>query len=114
MTEWMAARPGAAAYAGPPPAPFQSPYLVVGRIPEIEPYVVNMNKAKAGAICGSLVAFTMLLWIGLILFAFAASEGLNPLWIMLLPALISIGVNCFVWYTFVSGGPQLAMNPYGM
>jgi len=101
-------------YAGPSPAPFASPYLVVDRIPEIEPYVVNINKAKAGAIWGTFVAFIVLLWIGLIISAFAATEELNPLSIMLLPALISIGVNCFIWYTVVSGGPQLAMNPYGM
>lgn len=115
MAEWTTAGPSTAApYGGPPPSAFAAPCLVVGRIPEIEPYVVGINKARISAIWGSLVAFTVLLWFGLISYTAATTETLNPLSIMLLPALISIGANCFIWYAALSGGPQLAANPYGL
>jgi len=98
MTQWTI----------PPPSP------VVSRIPETEPYVVGINKGRASAIWGSVVAFTVVLWAVLISVATAASEAFDPLSVMLVPALLSIGANCFIWYVAVSGGPQLALNPSGM
>ena len=115
MGEWAVARADSSA---PPAAAWQpsivSPYLVVGRIPETEPYVVGIDKTKLSAIWGSVVAFTVLLWIGLISYTFATTETLNPLSIMALPAVSSIGANCFIWYVAVSGGPQLAVNQHGL
>lgn len=115
MDEWSPAGPDISARSAPPrPWGGESPYVVVSRIPETEPYVVGIDKAKMSAVWGSVVAFTVLLWIGLISYASASIETLNPLSIMGLPALISIGANCFIWYVAVSGGPQLALNPHGL
>lgn len=115
MGQWTATGPNASAsYDGAVPSSVGSPYLVGGRIPETEPYVVSMNKAKMSAIWGSVVGFTVLMWVGLFSVTYDSSETFNPLPIMLPAALISIGVNCFLWYVTVSGGPQLALNPYGM
>lgn len=104
---------GFAPYAAALPAPL-APYLVASRIPRLGPYVVGINRGKVSAIWGSVVGFTVLLWIALISVTAATSETLNPLPIMVVPALISIGANCFIWYVALSGGPQLALNLDGM
>jgi len=115
MGEWTVARPdGSGSQGAAWPSSVPSPYVVVGRIPETESYVVGINKAKMSAVWGSVVAFTVLLWIVLISYTSATTETMNPLSIMGLPALISIGANCFIWYVALSGGPQLAVNPHGL
>lgn len=76
--------------------------------------MVGINAAKMSAIWGSVVAVTALMWVGWFSYANSAAETLNPASIRLLPALISIGANFFIWYTAVSGGPQLAVNQHGL
>lgn len=114
MTEPTLARAGTAwPHAAPPRAPLPPPNLIAGRIPETKPYVVGINRGKAAALWGSVAVYTVLMWIGLISYVFVSSDN-NPLPIVLLPALLSSGTILFLWYVTVSGGPHLALNPYGM
>lgn len=91
-----------------------APYQTIGRIPDNEPYVVGVDTAKLSILWGSVVAFTVLVWVGAISWLTAITDGFNPLPVLLLPALISIGANCFIWFTTVSGGPQLAASNRGL
>jgi len=115
MTEPTLAKSGTAwPHAAPPLASLPPPKLIAGRIPETEPYVAGINRASAAAWWGSLAVFTTLMWIWLITYTLISTDSSNQLPIMLWPALISSGMTFFLWYVAVSGGPHLAVNPYGI